>query len=308
MAAADPGGPAWLADTFAAIMIVTAGYCAYRLVAARRWRRPTEIDVDAMHAIMGVAAAGMLVPRLNLLGYGGWEIVFGTAMGWFGWQILGAWRGRLANDRLPNPSHAAALVHQHPPAHTPISHPHAPRHSLTGEHRAASRRRTRDFGHAHRAHHVPHLLACGAMLYMYLAARPGAGMPGMTGDGPVSGAGHSPGLGLPLALALFGYVVWTTDRLTAIPPVAALAGRAGPWPVNATSLATRPRLAPRLPARSQLARAAQPAPPGQPAAPGQPAPPTPLARPARPPMSPRLAACCEIAMGVTMGYMLIQML
>ena len=29
---------------------------------------------------------------------------------------------------------------------------------------------------------------------------------------------------------------------------------------------------------------------------------------ARPPMSPRLAACCEIAMGLTMGYMLITML
>jgi hypothetical protein len=26
------------------------------------------------------------------------------------------------------------------------------------------------------------------------------------------------------------------------------------------------------------------------------------------PMSPRLSACCEIAMGVTMGYMLIAML
>jgi hypothetical protein len=32
------------------------------------------------------------------------------------------------------------------------------------------------------------------------------------------------------------------------------------------------------------------------------------AAPARPPMSPRLAACCEIAMGLTMSYMLITML
>jgi hypothetical protein len=319
--AADLGGPAWLADTFAAVMIVTAGYCAYRLVAARRWHRPTEIDVDVMHAIMGVAMAGMLVPRFNLLRYGSWEIVFGAAMGWFGWQILGAWRGRLANGRPPTPSHPEALVHQHPPDHQPIpSHPHAPGHSLTGEHGPASGPRTRDFGHPHRAHHVPHLLACGAMLYMYLATRPGAGMPGMPVDGPVSGAGHSPGLALPLALALFGYVVWTTDRLTAIPPVAAPAGQVAAWPVNASSLPTRPRQAPRLPVRSRLARAAQltrAAPPttgapptraGEPAPAGQPAPATPLAKPTQPPMSPRLAACCEIAMGVTMGYMLIQML
>jgi len=33
----------------------------------------------------------------------------------------------------------------------------------------------------------------------------------------------------------------------------------------------------------------------------------PPARPSRP-LSPRLAACCEIAMGVTMGYVLITML
>jgi len=29
---------------------------------------------------------------------------------------------------------------------------------------------------------------------------------------------------------------------------------------------------------------------------------------AGPPLSPRLAACCEMAMGLTMGYMLITML
>lgn len=238
VAAANVGGPAWLAGTFAAVMLLTAGYCASRLVAARRWRRPTEFDVDVMHAVMGVALAGMLVPRLSLLRHGSWEIIFAGAVGWFGWQIIGAYRGRPANN-----------------------HP-----SATGQ-QPANGRRASPVGHWP-AHHVPHLLACGAMLYMYLAAGPassGTGVPGMSAGGPSAGAAHSPGLALPLALALLGYVVWTTDRLTALPPVAALAGRVQAAPLTAPM-------------------------------------------PARPPMSPRLAACCEIAMGLTMGYMLIQML
>ena len=81
-------GPSWLADTFAAVMIATAVYCLSRLVAARRWRRPTERDVDAVHVVMGVAMAGMLVPRLNPVADSGWEVIFGAAAAWFGWQVL----------------------------------------------------------------------------------------------------------------------------------------------------------------------------------------------------------------------------
>jgi hypothetical protein len=75
------------------------------------------------------------------------------------------------------------------------------------------------------------------------------------GAGP--GAGF-PALALVLALALIGYVIWTTDRLTSLAPVA----------VTGTQV-----------------RAVT-----------------------GPPMSLRLAACCDIVMGLTMGYMLILML
>ena len=231
-------GPSWLAGTFAAVMILTSGYCASRLLAARRWRRPIEFDVDVMHTVMGVAMAGMLVPRLHLLGYGSWEVVFAAAVGWFGWQVIGAYRGRPAN------------AHPSPGGHRP-----APAQHSSGGYRPA--------------HPAPHLLTCGAMLYMCLvagAARTAAGMPGMAVSGMSASTIRSPGLALPLAVALLGYVIWTTDRLTALPAVAALAS------TGRTSGADR------------------------------------RTGPGRPPLSPRLAACCEIAMGVTMGYMLIQLI
>jgi hypothetical protein len=222
-------GPSWLAGTFAVLMLVTAGYCAGRLAAARWWRRATEHDVDLVHSVMGVAMAGMLVPRLDLLRHGGWEIVFAAATAWFGCQII-----RYRRDR-PGGGHQ-------------------------------------------RAHHLPHMLACGAMLYMLVAAgTAGAGVPTMADGGPSANAAHSPGLALPLALAMLGYVIWTTDRLTALPRVAALAAwMPAPSPGSSTGSG--------LPASFATGRAS------------------------RPQMSPRLAACCEIAMGITMGYMLIQML
>ena len=60
-------GPSWLAGTFAALMIVTAAYSASRLAVSRLRRRATELDADALHAVMGAAMAGMLVPQLNVL-------------------------------------------------------------------------------------------------------------------------------------------------------------------------------------------------------------------------------------------------
>ncbi len=97
---AEMAGPSWLAGIFATLMLVTAGYCTSRLAAARRWQRATEHDVDLMHAVMGVAMAGMLVPQLNLLRHGAWEIVFAAATAWFGWQVIRSRRGRPA-DRHP---------------------------------------------------------------------------------------------------------------------------------------------------------------------------------------------------------------
>ncbi|HEY6278810.1 MAG TPA: DUF5134 domain-containing protein [Streptosporangiaceae bacterium] len=81
-------GPSWLAGTFAAVMIVVAAYSASRLAVSRLRGRVTESDVDGVHAVMGVAMAGMLVPRLNVLPTGVWTAVFGAWAVWFGWRAL----------------------------------------------------------------------------------------------------------------------------------------------------------------------------------------------------------------------------
>ena len=51
--------PAWLAGSFAALMIVVAVCCAGRLAVSRVPGRNTELDTDALHVLMGVAMAGI---------------------------------------------------------------------------------------------------------------------------------------------------------------------------------------------------------------------------------------------------------
>ena len=254
--------PSWAGYLLAAVMIVTAVYCVSRLAAARLQGRPIEPDVDIVHVLMGVAMAGMLVPRLRSLPDGAWEAVFSAALAWFGWQA-------------------------------------------TRAHRAGGRA----------AHYAPHVLASGAMVYMFLAAPPartGPALAGVVMDGQPAATIRFPVLALALAVALFGYVMWVTDRLPSVPAVSALrlaSATAVPgWPGTGSRHGTgsQPGMAAAAAGAAATRRSA--AVPGT--APG-------LAGPAgagrsRPlddtPLSPRLAACCEIVMGLTMGYMLILML
>jgi len=241
-------GPSWLAWIFASVMIATSGYCLIRLAASWRRHRPTDHHVDATHVLMGVAMAGMLVPRLRVFWTGGWEVVFAVGAAWFGWLAIREFRGQPTMGGRPG-------------------------------------------------HHLQHVLACGAMLYMFLAvatvAKGAAG--GSAMGGMAAGGAHFPTLALVLAAALIGYTVWTADRLSSLAPVAALAARSAPVPVLAGAVAGGGA---GLADAGGQGAGSTPHGDGQaPAAPGR-----------QVPLSPRLAACCEIAMGVTMGYMLILML
>ncbi|HUL25851.1 MAG TPA: DUF5134 domain-containing protein [Streptosporangiaceae bacterium] len=259
-------GPSWLADILAAVMIVTAIYCVARIVISRTQHRQAENDVDAVHAAMGVAMAGMLVAGLQLLPNGVWAVVFGLAGVWFGWRIAGAY--------LPGRTGAAAGLDDPLPVG--------------------------------RNHLVPHLVMCGAMVYMLLAA-PAVG-PGPSGGmdmGGSAGGGHFPALALVLSLYLFGYAVWETDRIHGLPRVGvqvfaggasaipavvlpgsgAVAGAVGPAEMAAAGTAP-------------TAQAAVAAPPGDSAG----------AVAASKPVSPRLEGCCQVVMAVTMAYMLVLML
>ncbi len=273
-------GPSWLAGLLAAIMIAAAAYCAVRLAAARPHPRVAGRDVDLVHTAMGVAMAGMLVDWLNPLPDRVWAVMFGVAAGWFGWRT---WGGRRAG--------ASATGDGQPPQH----------------------------------HAVPHVVMCGAMVYMLLsphAGTPGPGA-GIAMGGPAA-AGGFPLLALVLAVFMVGYVMWQADHLPAAARPAPRTGspmaRGGTGravtPAAGSGLAPRPRVAsgggpatvaaaaPAGPAATHTGPAGPP-PAGPP--PAGPPPPGLAARPGLRPLSPRLAACCQIAMGVTMGYMLILM-
>ena len=109
------GGPTWLTAIFAAASLAVAIYCAARLVVARRWHRPTEVDTDGAHVIMGVAMAGMLLSGLRTLPSAIWEVVFAAGAAWFGYRMLQARRGARpspwrSSHPLPHLVECAAMV------------------------------------------------------------------------------------------------------------------------------------------------------------------------------------------------------
>jgi hypothetical protein len=167
------------------------------------------------------------------------------------------------------------------------------------------------------AHYMPHVLASGAMVYMFLAVPPSTGpvLAGVTMGGQSAAAIRFPVLALALAVALFGYVMWVTDRLPSVPSVSvlrlasAVAGPAWPGTGSRSGTGSQPRTGspPGMAAAAAAARRAAAAAGPAPGLAGQAG--ASRSRPADgAPLSPRLAACCEIVMGLTMGYMLILML
>jgi hypothetical protein len=96
----------WLADTLAATMLLMAAYMAGRLAFAVIRHRLTDHDVDGVHLVMGVAMAGMLVPRLDPVSLGAWKAAFIAAAAWFAVRIALALRDPGANR--------AAITHRLP--------------------------------------------------------------------------------------------------------------------------------------------------------------------------------------------------
>jgi Domain of unknown function (DUF5134) len=171
------GGPAWLTGIFAAASLAVAVYCAGRLIAARRWRRPTELDTDGAHVVMGTAMAGMLVAGLRTLPSTAWEVVFAGGTAWFGYRMLRARRGA-----RPSPWRT--------------SHP------------------------------LPHLVECAAMVFMFLIL-PASAAAGRLSTTMAATESRFSFLTLPLAVFLFGYVVWVGDRVPLRAPALATGSGSG---------------------------------------------------------------------------------
>ena len=229
-------------------------------------------------------------------------------------------------------------------------------------------------------HHVPHLLACVAMLYMLTAVSGGLGATlgaaaGAAMDAAMGRGSGSPGapVGIPaltvvLAVSLLGSVVWTADRLTPAPagtpggaaasPQAASAGdlgashaaavrdnarppggKGGRWPKQAPAVGVAAHgaasgVAAHGAASGVAAHGAASGVAAHGAASGVAAHGAASAahgaasgvaahgaasgvaahgaaaghRRGHTPLAPRVAACCQIVMGITMGYMLVLML
>ena len=109
--------PAWILDTFAAIMLLVAAVSAVRLVAARPWQRGAVItDTDISHLLMGIAMAGMLAGSLASLPDDAWAVVFGVLAVWFGYRVVrdyqasGA-RALAGGHCAPHLVHSAAMLY-----------------------------------------------------------------------------------------------------------------------------------------------------------------------------------------------------
>ncbi len=109
--------PAWILDTFAAVMLVVAAVSAARLAAARPWQRGAVVtDTDISHLLMGIAMAGMLAPGLTTLPNGAWVAVFAVLTAWFGYRVVrdyqssGA-RALAAGHCAPHLVHSAAMIY-----------------------------------------------------------------------------------------------------------------------------------------------------------------------------------------------------
>jgi hypothetical protein len=106
-------GPAWLAALLAAVMLLIAAGSAARLVLWWLRGRAAEPEADALHAVMGVAMAGMLEPAIRPVPATAWLAVFASAGIWFAVRAIRArsprhgadgWRRNPRNWRCAHPA------------------------------------------------------------------------------------------------------------------------------------------------------------------------------------------------------------
>jgi hypothetical protein len=286
--------PWWLSDGLAAFMVLIAAYCAIRPAAARRWRRSTERDVDLAHVLMGAAMAATLAPRLNPVRDDIWAVALAALTAWFAVRAAQDRRQRLAghadSPRAAFFRRASSSARQaHGTGTGPGWAPSSARQARSPSPGWApsSARQARSPGPGH---HLVHLLSCASMLYMLLAASSaglaaaavGTGPAGLTGpamaaESATGASGISPVIALVLAVAMAGSVVLATDRLATLAPARVGASAAG----EAASSAAWTGQSPAAGVAPSSRRAI---------------------------LCPRLAAFCQIAMGITMVYMLVQLL
>jgi len=180
--AGELSGLAWLAPGLAALMLMIAACCAVRLAI---WRRPgsrrpvSRQPVSRQHS-------RRTEPDVDAL-----HVLMGVAM-------AGMFEPRLS----PVPAVAWLAVF-------------GPAAAWFGWH-AFRRDRRSPAAWWRCAHPAPHAVECAAMCYMlgpgaFAGHARAAAMPGMNAAAPAA----NPALAMVLAIFMLGYILWTTDQLTA---------------------------------------------------------------------------------------------
>jgi hypothetical protein len=104
--------PAWILETFAAMMVLVAEVSAGQVVIARAWTRRGGADagIAVSQVLMGIAMTGILVSGLSILPNVVWEVVFAVMTAWFAWCLWRENRGRAAAS-VAHGHYAQHLVH-----------------------------------------------------------------------------------------------------------------------------------------------------------------------------------------------------
>lgn len=195
--------PPWLPNILAVVMLVLTAYSVWRIAMARLGNLATDYEADALHALAGLALAGLLVRWMDVFPRGLWTALFIAAAAWFAGRALYSVR-----DRAGAESESAGRSD-----------------AYASEHGDTARPATGRFGSL--PPEAKHLLAYAAgsliMVYTFVAGvAPStlsgstageytmAGMPDMIKDSTIS----YPTLGLLLTAVMAGYAVVAVDRIT----------------------------------------------------------------------------------------------
>jgi Domain of unknown function (DUF5134) len=110
--------PAWILETFAAMMVLVAEVSAGQVVVARAWTRRggAGAGIAVSQLLMGIAMTGILVSGLSILPNTVWEVVFAVMTAWFAWCLWRGNRGRAAASvahgfYAPHLVHSAAMLY-----------------------------------------------------------------------------------------------------------------------------------------------------------------------------------------------------
>ena len=104
--------PGWLTTLVSTLMILVAGYSAWRLAISYAWGRVTDHESDVLHLAVGVAAAGLVADWAHTLPRSVWTGIFIVGGVYFAVRTYLAWYDRaLRGKHLAQSACCGVLVY-----------------------------------------------------------------------------------------------------------------------------------------------------------------------------------------------------